>query len=87
MWRVSLKKSELKKIDKLPKNVAPVLYRLVEDLKQKGPVQPSWRNYSSLGDNKHHCHLNYHYVACWRTDKATITIEVYYVGSREKAPY
>jgi len=31
--------------------------------------------------------LNYHYVACWRTDKATITIEVYYVGSREKNPY
>jgi hypothetical protein len=32
-------------------------------------------------------HLSYHYVACWRHEKGTMTIEVNYVGSRENAPY
>ena len=49
--------------------------------------QPTWKNYSKLGKNKYHCHLNYRHVACWTAEKETITIEVYYVGSREKAPY
>jgi hypothetical protein len=31
--------------------------------------------------------LNYRYVACWTCRKNEIEIEVYYVGSREKAPY
>jgi hypothetical protein len=31
--------------------------------------------------------LTYHYVACWRHEKETIIIEVYYVGSREDAPF
>lgn len=35
----------------------------------------------------HHCHLNYRYVACWTCRRNEIVIEVYYVGSREKAPY
>ena len=32
-------------------------------------------------------HLNYRYVACWNYRQGKIEIEVYYVGSREKAPY
>jgi hypothetical protein len=27
------------------------------------------------------------WVACWRWEKGEIEIEVYYAGSREKAPY
>ena len=29
----------------------------------------------------------YRHVACWTCRKGEIEIEVYYVGSREKAPY
>ena len=60
---------------------------LVKDLETTGPEQPTWRNYSKLGGNKYHCHLNYSYVACWINNNGTLTIEVYYVGSRENAPY
>jgi hypothetical protein len=60
---------------------------LVKDLQLDGPVRPDWDNYSKLGGSKHHCHLNYRYVACWTSESKTITIEVYYVGSRENAPY
>jgi hypothetical protein len=35
----------------------------------------------------YHCHLSYRYVACWTWRKKEIVIEVYYVGSRENAPY
>lgn len=31
--------------------------------------------------------LFYRFVACWTCRKNEIVIEVYYVGSREKAPY
>ena len=60
---------------------------LVGDLKESEPVQTSWMNYSQLANGTYHCHLGYHHVACWRCENGTITIEVYYVGSREGAPY
>lgn len=72
---------------KLPADVQKLLFLLIEDLKADGPIQKSWQNFSSLGGNKYHCHLNYRYVACWSHNKGEIEIEVYYVGSREKAPY
>ena len=31
--------------------------------------------------------LAYHWVACWRNENGSIVVEVYYVGSREDAPY
>lgn len=46
-----------------------------------------WHNFSPLGKDKYHCHLNYRYVACWTYKQGEIIIEVYYVGTREKAPY
>ncbi len=72
---------------KLPSEVQKLLYLLIEDLKADGPVQKTWRNFSPLGQDRYHCHLNYRYVACWTCRKNEIVIEVYYVGSREKAPY
>ena len=35
----------------------------------------------------YHCHLSKDWVACWRWEKSTVEIEVYYAGSRENAPY
>ena len=84
---VTVKKKISKKLLKLPKSVQKLFFLLVEDLKEEGPKQNSWPNFSPLGKNKFHCHLSYRYVACWTYEKENITIEVYYVGSREKAPY
>ncbi|MBN2037664.1 MAG: hypothetical protein JW768_13065 [Chitinispirillaceae bacterium] len=76
-----------KNLYKLPKNVQERFVALVEQLRERGPVAHGWQNYSKLGDGRYHCHLKYSYVACWTHEKGTITIEVYYVGSRENAPY
>lgn len=72
---------------KLPSDVQKLFFLLVADLQADGPIQKTWRNFSPLGVNRYHCHLNYRYVACWTCEKGEIVIEVYYVGSREKAPY
>ena len=49
--------------------------------KKAGAIFPLWEMIFF------HCHLNYRYVACWTHRQGEIEIEVYYVGSREKAPY
>jgi mRNA-degrading endonuclease RelE of RelBE toxin-antitoxin system len=84
---VRIQKKVARGLLKLPSDVKKLLFLLIEDLKADGPIQKSWHNFSSLGGNKYHCHLNYRYVACWTHNKGEIEIEVYYVGSREKAPY
>ncbi len=86
-YEVKIKKKALRGLEKLPNNVRKLLFLLIEDLKADGPIQKSWNNFSPLGKDKYHCHLNYRYVACWNYHQGEIEIEVYYVGSREKAPY
>ena len=71
----------------MPKGVQLRFDLLMQDLEQKGPQQPNWPNYSKLGPNQYHCHLTYKWVACWRCEKKSIKIEVYYAGPRENAPY
>ncbi len=87
VWQVKIKRKIDRKTETLPPNIRALFAELLEDLKYTGPEQPSWPNYSKLGGNKYHCHLNYRYVACWTCENGTLTIEVYYAGSRESAPY
>jgi len=86
-YKVKIKKKVNRGLKKLPTNVQKLLFLLVEDLKADSPIQKSWYNFSPLGNDKYHCNLNYRYVACWNYRQGEIEIEVYYVGSREKAPY
>jgi mRNA-degrading endonuclease RelE of RelBE toxin-antitoxin system len=86
-YEVKIKKKALRGLEKLPVDVRKLLFLLVEDLKADGPIQKGWYNFSPLGNDRYHCHLNYRYVACWTYRQGEIVIEVYYVGSREKAPY
>ena len=60
---------------------------LVEDLERKGPIRSEWPNFSKLSEQQYHCHLSYSWVACWQVEESVLEIEVYYAGSREKAPY
>lgn len=88
MWKVVIKNKVDKELCKLPVSVRGKAVSLIADLMDDGPVQPRWRNYSKLSDREYHCHLTYHYVACWKVLSETeLEMEVYYVGSRESAPY
>ena len=87
-YQVIVSKKVFRRISKLPNAVKRRFDVFYEILKHEGPTGPhAWMNYSKLSDNEYHCHLNRSYVACWRHEKKTIAIEVYYVGSREDAPY
>ena len=86
-YEVVIKKKILKGLRKLPLSVQKKFAVLANDLQDNVPEQPAWQNYSKLSPTEYHCHLGTSWVACWRHEKQTIIIEVYYVGSREKAPY
>ena len=86
-YEVRIKKKVARGLRRLPGDVQKLLFLLVADLQVGGPIQGGWRNFSRLGKDRYHCHLNYRYAACWTCRKNEIVIEVYYVGSREKAPY
>ena len=87
LYRVVVTKSAQKSIEKMPKREQVNMYALITELRERGAIRKNWPNFSSLGDNKYHCHLSYKWVACWTWEKESIVIEVYYAGSREKAPY
>jgi len=87
MYRVVVKKAALKRIARAPESIQLLFDELAEDLEEKGPIQTTWPNFSSLGKSKYHCHLAYSWVACWYYEAESIDIEVYYAGSREDAPY
>lgn len=84
---VLLNKKSLKGLSRLPKREQFVLQDLIDAISETGPEQPSFKHYSKLGPNKYHCHLSYHWVACWQCKNGQCKVEVYYVGSRESAPY
>ena len=82
-----MRRKVVKTVRRLPENERKRLALLVDDLTDEGPVQPGWPNYSKLSKHEYHCHLSRKWVACWRHEKGTIEIEVYYAGSRENAPH
>lgn len=86
-YQVFIKRKFERKLKKLPSRVQRKLNLLLKDLRDLGPRQPHWPNFSKLEGSKFHCHLEYRWVACWEEIEDNISIEVYYVGSREKAPY
>jgi mRNA-degrading endonuclease RelE of RelBE toxin-antitoxin system len=89
-WAVTLHRAVQKQLLKLPQKVLDALGRLLADIEFSGPVRGNWSNYSKLADGRHHCHLKKGkptYVAVWSEDKETVTVEVIYVGTHEKAPY
>lgn len=86
-YEVKAPKKVRKQLSKLPESIQDRFWYLERNLAETGPMQPNWPNFSKLGRDTYHCHLGYSWVACWMHDKDTITIEVYYVGSRQNAPY
>ncbi len=87
MYNVFIKKRILKNAKKIPEYVQKIFSKLLDDLRDKGPIRAEYPGFSKLEANKYHCHLKYKWVACRRCKENSILIEVYYAGSRENAPY
>ena len=87
MYEVVIKRKTLKSIRRMPVPIQKKMANLAEDLRDQGPIQSSWPHFSKLGKSEYHCHLSHSWVACWYHERGTVTIEVYYAGSRENAPY
>lgn len=89
-WKVELTKKSSKLKKKLPTKITDILAVLMKEMEILGPTRGNWPNFSKLSKDTYHCHLkkgNPTYVACWRVNKENVYIEVYYVGTHEKAPY
>ena len=87
MYKVVVTNKVLRVVEKLPADIRKRLYDLLKDLRDSGPLQVHWPNFSRLSTNKYHCHLTRKLVACWYHKKGAFEIEVYYAGSRENSPY
>lgn len=90
-WRVNYSNKAAKQYRNVPDLIRDLMDALVKEIEMIGPVRGNWKHYSKLSETKHHCHLKAGrptYVACWEVINKTIrTVEVYYVGTHEKAPY
>jgi mRNA-degrading endonuclease RelE of RelBE toxin-antitoxin system len=98
VWIVQITRKATKQAKKLNTKALTALQLLVEEMKLKGPAPgKQWPNYGKLKGqmSKQHHLRHYHltkgqptYVCCWEVkDKTIKLIEVYYVGTHEKAPY
>ena len=94
-WKARIHRKAMKQLARLPEKIRSAALLLARDLEIHGPMTGGeWKNLGKLkgiGKNKHHCHLNKGkptYVCCWEViNKEIKLLEVYYVGTHEKAPY
>ena len=89
-WTVKLHRKAEKQAAALPRKVLDILFELMKEIRITGPIRGNWPNYGKLTGNRHHCHLKKGkptYVAVWTEDKESITVEIIYAGTHEKAPY
>lgn len=96
-WKVELTSAAQKQRKKLPQKIQAQFDLLAKEIEVLGPIRKTWKNFSAFHKNRStpsnvfHCHIKKGhptYVACWKViDKTRRIIEVYYVGTHEKAPY
>lgn len=90
-WTVVFTSKAEKQFHKLQESIQLRLRALMLEIEVAGTVRGNWKNYGKLSETKHHCHIkpgHPTYVACWEVmDKHKKIVEVYYVGTHEKAPY
>jgi hypothetical protein len=96
-WKVTFSRTAAKQYEKLKRSgsknpsIIDTIDLLAIDLASRGPYIENWPNYGPIKKQRYHCHLKKGhptYVACWEiVDKKEKQIEVYYVGTHEKAPY
>lgn len=95
LWNVRLTNKAVKQLRDAPSIVQEQFDLLAKEMETAGPLRHNWRNFGRLKGKGnvllYHCHIKSGrptYVACWQVvDKNIQFIEVYYVGTHEKAPY
>ncbi len=95
MWTVNVARKAAKQLEKLPLQIQGQFDLLAKELETAGPMRANWKNFGRLKRTRttklFHCHIKSGrptYVACWEVkDNEIRLIEVYYVGTHEKAPY
>jgi len=91
MWQIEFTPKARKQFKKLPLAVKELSVLLVKEMELLGLTRGNWPNFSKLSKVEYHCHLKKGkptYVASWEVvNKKIKLIEVYYVGTHEKAPY
>lgn len=92
-WQVDFSQKARKQVEKLPVNLVDRVSALVNEMSIQGPLVHTWKNFGKLrgSGERYHCHIKSGqptYVVCWEVvNKKIRIIEVYYVGTHEKAPY
>lgn len=93
-WQIIFSGQAKKQLLKLPKKLNFILDLLINEMRLNGPYMHEWPNYGKLKtgpEERYHCHLKKGhptYVCCWKIiTKQNKIIEIYYVGTHEKAPY
>jgi mRNA-degrading endonuclease RelE of RelBE toxin-antitoxin system len=90
-WTFEIARQSVKQVVKLPIRAKEALTELIRDMEKNGPIRGDWPNFSTLSNNRYHCHLKKGrptYVAIWEVrNKEIKLIEVTYAGTHEKAPY
>jgi mRNA-degrading endonuclease YafQ of YafQ-DinJ toxin-antitoxin module len=96
-WIVRIKPNVVKDVQnraKTPIEIEKTFFDLLKDLELNGPAidRPNYRKLKNQGKgiDLRHCHLKKGrptWVACWEVESENLIIEVYYVGTHEKAPY
>ena len=96
IWTVEFTEKATDQVANLNEKAREALRLLVKDLQENGAAPgKGWPHYGKLkgkkNGDKRHCHLTRGrptYVCCWVViDKKTKIIEIYYVGTHERAPY
>ena len=91
MWQIVFTNKARKNFKKLPRQIQEQTVLLINEIQFAGPIRRNWSHFSKLMKNEYHCHLKKGhptYVVCWKvTSNKLKTVEVYYVGTHEKAPY
>jgi hypothetical protein len=90
-------KKQIKQLQREHPQVYTQIALLSKEIEVRGPLRSNWPHFSPLAkgkgvpENSYHCHIKSGkptYVACWYIENKKIKIvEIYYVGTHEKAPY
>ena len=99
-WSVDLSPTAKRQVKVLLKEHPEVYAQfatLAKEIEILGPLRKNWHHFSKFGKRKgipndsYHCHIKGSkptYVVCWYIeDKKVKIVEIYYVGTHEKAPY
>ncbi len=99
-WTVELSPAAKKQVKMLFKEHPQVYAQfalLAKEIEIVGPFRKNWPHFGALGKGRgipqdsYHCHIKSGkptYVACWYIENKKIkVVEIYYVGTHEKAPY